>query len=114
MKRPIGVTIIAVLYLVIGVVGFVAHFRDALASPSDGVMIETTEAIAAVCGAFLLRGQNWARWLAVAWIGFHVVLSAFHSARECAIHAVFCAVIAWLLFSSASAPYFRRPRGQTA
>jgi hypothetical protein len=55
----------------------------------------------------MLRGHNWARWVALAWIAFHVVLSAFHAFGEFAIHAVFCAVIAWFLFSPAPARYFR-------
>ena len=55
----------------------------------------------------MLRGHNWARWLAVAWIAFHVILSAFHSVQEAAFHALLCAVIIWSLFRAGSAGYFR-------
>ena len=110
MKRPVSVTIVAGVYLAVGVIGFAFHFRELLASQHDAVWIELTEFVAILCGAFLLRGQNWARWLALAWIAFHVVLSAFHAIPELAIHAVFCAVIAWILFRSAAARYFHGAR----
>jgi hypothetical protein len=55
----------------------------------------------------MMRGQNWARWLAVAWMAFHVILSAFHAVRELAIHSLFLAVIAWILFRPEGARYFR-------
>ena len=41
--------------------------------------LNSPSSLAIVCGVFLLRGHNWARWLALAWIAFHVVLSAFHA-----------------------------------
>jgi hypothetical protein len=106
-KRPISITILACAYLAVGVGGFAVHFRELLARHPDAVGIEVTELTAIVCGVFLLRGQNWARWLALAWIAFHVILSAFHGIPELVIHAVFCAVFAWLLFRPEAARYFR-------
>ena len=105
-KRPISVTILAGVYLVVGAVGFAYHFRGLLSLQQDIVWAELTEFLAIVSGAFMLRGHNWARWLALAWIVFHVILSAFHSFRELAIHALFCAVIAWILFRPQAARYF--------
>jgi hypothetical protein len=106
IKRPLPVTLLACLYLIVGAVGFVGHFSDSLASPRDGVWIELTELLAFVAGVFLLRAHNWARWLAVAWIAFHVVLS-WGAIQQLAIHCVFLVVIAWGLFYPASARYFR-------
>jgi hypothetical protein len=111
-KRPLSITIVACLYLAVGAAGFVVHFRELLARHPDAVGIEITEAIAVLCGVFLLRGDNWARWLALAWIVFHVVLSAFHTIPELVIHSLFCAVIAWLLFRPEAARYFRRARAE--
>ena len=111
-KRPVSVVVLACLYIGVGAAGFVFHFHESLASPQSGVWIELTEALAVIAGAFMLRGQNWARWLAVAWIAFHVVLSAFGRLTEVAIHAVFLAVIAWLLFRPGAARYFRRQSTQ--
>jgi hypothetical protein len=110
MRRPISVTILAGVYLAVGVLGFAFHFRELLAGHHDAVGIELTEFLAILCGVFLLRGHNWARWLALAWIAFHVVLSAFHAIPELVIHAVFCAVIAWLLFRPEATRYFRGAR----
>lgn len=109
-KRPLSVTILGCLYLAIGIIGFVYHGKEFLARSafqSDIISIEITEFIAILCGAFILRGHNWARWLAVAWIAFHVILSAFHSLSELAVHTLFCAVIAWILFRPRAAKYFR-------
>jgi hypothetical protein len=106
-KRPISVTILACVYLLVGVGGFAVHLRELLARHPDAVGIEVTELTAIVCGVFLLRGQNWARWLALAWIALHIILSAFRAIPELVIHAVFCAVFAWVLFRPEAARYFR-------
>jgi hypothetical protein len=92
------------------VIGFAAHFRELMAGHHDAVPMEITELVAILCGVFLLRGHNWARWLALVWMAFHVVLSAFHAIPELVIHAVFCVVIAWLLFRPEAARYFRGAR----
>ncbi|HEY3988765.1 MAG TPA: hypothetical protein VGM02_05660 [Acidobacteriaceae bacterium] len=106
-KRPISITILACVYLAIGALTFAAHFHELLARQQDAGWVELTEFTAVLCGIFLLRGHNWARWLALAWIAFHVVLSAFHAIPEFVIHSVFCVAIAWLLFRPAAAQYFR-------
>jgi uncharacterized membrane protein HdeD (DUF308 family) len=103
-KIPISVIVIACLYLTVGVAGFVVHFKD-LRAP-DGVWIELTEFVGIVCGVFLLRAQNWARWLAIAWMAFHVAIS-FGVLREVVIHGLFLAVIVWCLFRRDAARYFR-------
>ncbi len=108
--RPISVAIVAWVYIAVGTIGFVAHFSEIHARNLfryDGIWIEVVEVLAVVCGAFMLGGRNWARWLAIAWMAFHVVLSAFGKFHELAIHAVFCVAIAWLLFRPAAMRYFR-------
>jgi hypothetical protein len=67
-------------------------------------------ALACELGDEALRGYNWARWAALAWIAFHVILSAFHAFGEFAIHCLFCAVIAWVLFRPEAARHFRDVR----
>jgi len=111
-RRPVAVLVVAVAYLAVGILGFVAYFHDLLSAPSDGVWIELTELVAIVAAVFLLRGRNWARWLAVAWIAFHVILSAFGNIRELTMHAALTALIVWLLFRQASARWFHPPRGE--
>jgi hypothetical protein len=53
--------------------------------------------------------QKWARWLALAWILFHVGLSLFHPIGELAVHAAFCAIIVWALFCAETSRWFRGP-----
>ena len=109
-KRPLPITILGCVYIGVGAIGFAYHLRESLAHPNDGVWIELTELVAVVSGTFLLRGHNWARWLALAWMAFHVVLSAFGGFRELGIHSLFCATIAWFLFLRDTARYFRGAR----
>lgn len=111
-KPPLPVIVVALLYLTVGVIGFVYHFRTLLEWQQGSVWVEVTELLAAVIGVFLFRGQNWARWLAVAWMTFHVVLSAFHSYAQAGVHAAFLAPIVWALFAPASATFFRRVRAE--
>lgn len=106
-KRPISVTILACVYLLVGLSGFAFHFKELWARQPDAFIIEFVEVVAIVCGAFLLRGQNWARWLAIVWIAFHVGLSAFHPLAELVIHSVFFVVITWILFRGDARRYFR-------
>src|SRR5579863_7480743 len=115
-KRPLSVTILAWVYVGVGAAGFAAHLTEIRASDAfryDGIWIELVRLSAVLCGAFMLRGQNWARWLALAWMAFHVIVSAFHTFREFAIHCLFCAVIARLLFRPESERYFRSARIET-
>src|SRR5579863_4703646 len=108
MRWPVSVFIVALVYLLTGVVGFVYHFREI--SAPDGIGIELTEFLAFVAGVFLLFGRNWARWLAVAWIAFHVVLSIWNSWSQVAVHSVMCGLIAWALLRPQASQYFRRTR----
>ena len=107
IQRPISVTIVACMYLAVGTLAFVYHFRELLSRQPDSVGMELTEFLAVVSGVFMLRGHNWARWLALAWIGFHVILSVFDSGHGLVVHALLCVVIAWILFRPEAARYFR-------
>ncbi len=112
-KRPLSVTIVAWVYIAVGAGGFVFYFTQlhgASAFQLDGLLVELVRFLAIVCGVFMLRGKNWARWLAIAWIVFHVGLSAFHAFRELAIHSLFFVLIGWCLFHSGARRYFRGAR----
>ena len=115
-KRPVSVTIVATLYLMVGTVGFAVHGRAALARHAfqyDDALIELTELTAIVCGVFLLQGRNWARWLSVAWIGLHLIFSFFDSPQffdslqKGAIHSLFLVLIAYFLFRPDARTYFQ-------
>jgi len=109
-KRPLSVTIIGWLYLVMGVAGFAYHLTGLRVKhqfQSDVIWVELIFLLAIVSGAYMLRGHNWARWLAIAWMAFHVVLSIFHTISELAIHSLLCAALAYFLFRAAASRYFR-------
>ncbi len=55
----------------------------------------------------MLRGSNWARWLALAWIAFRVFLSFLHSWQEVLVHCLLFVVIGYVLFSPEARAYFR-------
>ena len=70
-KRPLAVSILSCLFIATGVVGLARHLADYKATQPfeyDLVWIFIVELAAIVCGAFMLRGTNWARWLALAWM----------------------------------------------
>jgi len=109
-KRPVSIWVIALLFLAVGGAMFVAHFHSLLAWEKDAVWVEATELAAVVTGVFLLVGKNWARWLAVAWLAFHVAISVPDYGKM-AGHAAFLVAIAWLLFRPEAGRYFRRGAG---
>lgn len=113
-QRPLSVTLIACLYILTGAIGGARHILEQGTFQYDIVWIELVSVIAIVCGVYMLRSHNWARWLALAWIAFHVVLSAFHSMSQLAIHSLLCAVFAYFLFRPTATRYFRTPRTQAS
>ena len=108
-QRPISVTIISLIFIVAGALGLVYHLPDLKVQHpfhSDIVWISLVRLLAIVAGAFMLRGNNWARWVAVAWIGFHVIVSAFHPWQELAVHGVLFVIIVFFLFRPVANRFF--------
>jgi uncharacterized membrane protein HdeD (DUF308 family) len=101
------VILIACLYLAVGIGGSIAHFGDRHAP--DWIWVEVTEILAIVCGVFLLLAHNWARWLAIAWMAFHVVIS-FGELRQLAIHSLFFVLIVGCLFRADASRFFQNAR----
>lgn len=109
-SRPLSVTILAYVYMAVGAVGFAYHLSEWDAQQpfqNHFLWVELVRLAAILFGAYMLRGRNWARWLALAWIGYHVILSAFHTLSELAMHAAICVLIAWILFRALASRYFR-------
>jgi hypothetical protein len=110
---PKPVLFIGWLFILVGVAGFVYHLPDLdsgnpFSNNAPWVLLVRLLAIAG--GALLLAGFNWARWLLIAWMGYHMVLSAMHSVHEFVLHCVLLVVIAYFLMRPATAVYFRGPR----
>ena len=108
-KRPHSVTAIGFVFAAAGAIGLAYHlsaFKAWHPFQYDVLWVCLVRLIAVVCGVYLLRGSNWARWLTVVWIGYHVILSGFHSLDEFAVHSVLFAVFAYVLFRPEATKYF--------
>ena len=106
-KRPAAVMLLACLYAAVGAIGFILNLH-AYGQP-DFYPIELTELAALVAGVFMFLGKNWARWLALLWMAFHVALSATSNEpwRSLPVHSVIFALIVLILFRAESREYFR-------
>jgi hypothetical protein len=107
-KRPIYVTVLGYVLIVAGAIGIAYHFPEFKSTPSsEYLLILGVRLIAIVGGVFLLRGKDWARWLAIAWIACHLGISIFHTKEGIAVHAVVLVVFCVLLFLPATNRYFQ-------
>jgi uncharacterized membrane protein HdeD (DUF308 family) len=104
-KRPRSITVIGWIFIAVGVVALVYHLLPPYEARLFWVCF--VRILAVVSGVFLLFGFNWARWLLVVWIGYHVFLSVFHSLFQTAVHGLLFAVIAFFLFRPSASAYFR-------
>jgi hypothetical protein len=118
MKRPRSITIISWLFIVLGSIGFLSSLLPYIDATSAQRLTEfkvhwivyVARIAAVVSGVFMLYGFNWARWLLVVWMGFHIVLSILHSPLQLLMHSVIFAVLLYFLFRRQSSAYFRGAR----
>lgn len=116
-KRPLSVTVIGCIFVAAGVIGFAYHvteFKTQRPFEYGIVWVSLVRLLAILGGVFVLRGHNWARWLLLIWIAYHVILSAFHSPFELVVHGLLFAVIAYFLFRSHASEYFRSAGAEPA
>jgi len=107
-KRPLAVLIVGCLFIETGVLGLAYHLTDfKISKPveSELIWISLVRLLAIVSGVFMLLGRNWARWLALAWIAFHVVIS-FPSIQQVVFHALLFLLIAYCLYRPEVRAYF--------
>jgi hypothetical protein len=111
-KRPIAVTVIAWLLIAAGAFGFAVHLREVL-SPKwlhfEDLWIPIVGLLPAVSGVFILLGHNWARWVALAWMAFHIAISFFDSLQKVGVHVLLFVLIAYSLFRRDANAYFQHP-----
>jgi hypothetical protein len=55
----------------------------------------------------LLMGRGWARWLLLAWLAFHVFVSAFHSVSQSLAHVVLLIAVGYFLLAPSASVYFQ-------
>lgn len=127
MRRPRSITFIAWLFILVGAAGLLNDLwplltpdaaRQLTKLKADGladlVPAWTSRLLAIVGGAGLLRGHNWARWLLVAWMVFHIGLSLVHSLAEFLTHGAVFAPLLYLLFRRSAEPYFHDENASAA
>lgn len=108
--RPLSVTLLALLLIAAGAVGLVYHFSELDPGhllQNDAFWVELVRVLAIVAGIFMLRGRNWARSLAMAWVAFHVVISFGHSWTQLAMHILVFVVFGFFLFRPRANEYFQ-------
>ncbi len=108
-KRPITITSLSWLYIAVGSLGTAGHYGNFLThkpTVSEFAWITVLGVAAVVAGVFMLRGLSWARWLAIAWMAAHVVISVFHPLSELIIHCTLLALFSYLLFRRDAREYF--------
>ena len=107
---PIAITLlISCLFIGAGAMGIIYHaseLKDVALPEVSGVLFVRMLAIAG--GTFTLRGANWAPWLLLAWIIYHVTLSFFHSNAELIMHFILSVVVAIALFYPKANAYFKK------
>jgi hypothetical protein len=112
--RPLTVTIIGWVFIAASIIAIGYHATEidphALFAP-ELLWALFVRLLALLGGAFLLRGADWARWLLVVWMGYHVVLSAFHAWSGAAMHAAMLLALGMFLFRERESAYFRGSAG---
>src|SRR6266511_1765744 len=111
--RPRSLTLISWLFVTAGVIGLAYHATEFQAwrpVEYDLVWVCLVRLLAILCGVFMLRGSNWARWLLVVWMGYHIALSVLHSPLQLFVHSLLLAVILYFLFRPQASMYFRGTR----
>lgn len=107
ITRPFEVTFLGWLFIVVGILS-TAHHLVKGSLDRWMIAIVLVGAIAVVAGIFLLRSANWARWLVLAWLAFHVVASALNSMWDALPHLVLLLVIGYVLLGPPTSKYFHR------
>jgi hypothetical protein len=119
-KRPRLITVISWLFIVLGTVSLLSSLLPYWnQTPAERIgelkahwIVHLARTVSIVCGVFMLYGFNWARWLLVIWIGFHIIISALHSPLQLVVHGLLFAVILYIVFRPDANIYFRAPRAR--
>lgn len=125
-KRPLSITLIAWLFILVGagtllfalffsLLADSSHIHDPIERFHADDLIAVAVAVAAGSGGvFLLKGDAWGRWLILVWLVFHTAISYAHSTMEFAVHSGLTIIIGVLLFLPDASAYLRSgPNGRT-
>ena len=108
-------TIISLIFIVFGsialLVGLLPHgditAAHRMAELTSHWYVHVSRILMILGGVFMMYGFNWARWLVVVWIAFHIVVGALHSAFQLLTHVLIFSVILYFLFRPKASAYFR-------
>jgi hypothetical protein len=107
LRRPLVLTIFGWFLILAGAVGFVAHFPMHRPGHADDAWPLGLELLLLAAGVFILRGHNWARWLALGWIAFHVAVSFYDSLSKVIAHTIILLIFVAILFNPAARAWFK-------
>jgi len=111
MKCPFSVRFLGYLFILVGIAALVFHLvRGSL--DYWILLIAFVEIVAIVAGVFLLKGRNWARWLLLLWIAFHVIATALNSLSASAPHLLLLIAVGYFLFTPPDSAYFGSARAE--
>jgi hypothetical protein len=108
MKRPFAVAFLGWLFIFVGLGALLYHLIKG-ALDFWMILIVLFELIAVLAGVFLLKGRNWARWLLLAWIAFHVISSGLNSLSMSLPHLLLLIAAGYFLFTPPDSRYFSFP-----
>src|SRR6185295_19466629 len=112
-RRPLSITIISWLFILFGSIALLSGVLP-LADLKSHWYVHLSRFLQIVAGVFMLYGRNWARWLLVAWIAFHIVVSALHSVLFLLMHVAIFSVILFFVFRRRASAYFNAEASSNA
>lgn len=119
-KRPRAITVISWIFIVFGIIALLTGLlpnvnttaAQRLAEFKGHWYVHVSRMVMVLSGVFMLYGFNWARWLLVVWLVFHVVIGALHSPLRLVVHSLLFVVVVYFLFRPPASAYFRGPRAK--
>jgi hypothetical protein len=106
-RRPLSITIISWIFIIFGSIALLSGVLP-IADLKSHWYVHLSRLLQIVAGVFMLYGRNWARWLLVAWIAFHIVVGALHGIGPLVMHVVIFSVILFFVFRRDANEYFAR------
>ena len=103
--RPRSITIISWLFIIFGSIALLTGLLP-FSDIKSHWYVHLSRILQIVAGVFMLYGRNWARWLLVAWIAFHIVVGALHGVVTLVMHFVIFSVILFFVFRRDANAYF--------
>ena len=119
-QRPRSITIISWIFIIFGSIALLIGvlpigditFAQRLADLKSHWYVHLSRFLQIIIGVFMIYGHDWARWLLVAWIAFHVVVGALHGWLQLLTHVVIFSVILLFVFQLPSSEFFRADRSR--